>query len=88
MQAIYLIKQVASRIAATLRQSHNDHLSATLSRELALASPQMRADIQQLIEGKAADSAASPTASATAQADATRKAQAAVLPNRLRYSTS
>jgi hypothetical protein len=95
MQAIYLIKHAASRITAKLRRGRTEHMSAALSRELALASPQLRADMLASIEGKKAITAvtsgsAAPacTAAAAAQADTKRVAPIAVLPNRLRYCTS
>ncbi len=99
MQIIYLINQLTSRVAAALRQRHSEHLSAALSREFVLTDPDMRADIQRLIEATTSTATPAtavncvagqkgPTASAARIAGGFRTMPMPGLPTHIRYSTS
>ena len=98
MQAIYLINRLTSGVTAALRQRHSERLSAALSRELALADPLLRANIQKLIDQPT--STETPAAAATASTVSAPMPYAARpaggfrtmplpgLPTHIRYSTS
>lgn len=95
MQAINLINQLTSGVAAALRQRHSERLSAALSRELALTDPRMRVDIQQLIAHATSSAtpaavpsrgkAPAPMASASRTAGGFRTAPVTGLPTHTQY---
>jgi len=98
MQAIYLIHQLTSTVTSAWRQRNSKRLSAALSRELSLADPRLRDDIQQLI-AKATSNATpavattgskAPTAivSAARPAGGFRITPLPGLPTHMRYTTS
>lgn len=98
MQALYLINKLTTRVAANLRKRQSDRLSAALARELALADPRMRADIEQLIarttstdtaaQGQNSDKAPSTTVSAPRVRGGFRTMPLPGLPTHMRYSSS
>ena len=98
MQVIHWINQLNSRVTAAVRQRQSERLSAALSRELVLADPRMRADIQQLI-GQATSTetpaaatcdskASSPMAAPARPAGGFQATPLPGLPTHIRYSTS